>query len=264
LLVPRAPAAALDDNELAPAEPVTVVLSEKGWIRAAKGHEIDPNGLSYKGGDRFLGAVRLRSTQPAVFLDSTGRSYSLPANSLPSARGQGEPLTGRLDPPAGAQFIAVLGEEPDRLVLLASDAGYGFLAPLAALYAKPRAGKAVLTLPSGAKVLPPIPIADPTDARLAVATSTGHLLVFPIAELPELPRGKGNKLIAIPAAKAAAREEYIAAMAVLPPDSGLMLHAGKRSFRLRPADLELYLGERGRRGRKLPRGFQRVDQLIAE
>ncbi|MBK1732517.1 DNA topoisomerase IV subunit A [Thiococcus pfennigii] len=264
LLIARAPAAAIDETELAPAEPVTVVLSEKGWIRAAKGHDIDPGGLSYKAGDRFLGAVRLRSSQQVVFLDSTGRSYSLPANGLPSARGQGEPLTGRLDPPPGAQFIAVLGEEPERRLLLASDAGYGFLVAQEALYAKPKAGKAVLTLPPGAQVLPPQPVADPATERLAVATNTGHLLVFPIVELPELPRGKGNKLIAIPAAKAATREEYVAAVAVVPANGSLTLHAGKRTFTLKAADLELYVGERGRRGRKLPRGFQRVERLVAD
>ncbi|MEY6431041.1 DNA topoisomerase IV subunit A [Thioalkalicoccus limnaeus] len=260
-LVLRPAAAAIDDNELAPAEPLTVVLSEKGWVRAAKGHDIDPAGLGYRGGDRFLGAARVRSSQPVVFFDSTGRSYSLAAHTLPSARGQGEPLTGRLDPPAGAHFVAVLGDEPQRRFVMASDAGYGFLAPLEALYAKPKAGKAVLTLPPGARVLPPAAVADPTTDQVAVATNAGHLLVFAISDLPELSRGKGNKLIAIPAARLAAREEFVVAVAVLSACASLVIHSGKRSFTLKPTDIAHYRGERGRRGRLLPRGFQRVDGL---
>jgi len=262
-LVHRPAAAAIDDNDLTPAEPVTVVLSEKGWVRSGKGHELDPTALSYKSGDRFLSAARLRSSQQAVFIDTTGRSYSLPAHGLPSARGQGEPLTGRLDPPKGAQFIAVLGEDAKGQVLLASDAGYGFRVSTEALYAKPKAGKAALTVPAGALALTPQPISDPEHERLAVVTNTGYLLVFPVNELPELPRGKGHKLIGIPAAKAAAREEFLVALTVIGPSASLTLQAGKRSFTLKPADLALYEGERGRRGKRLPRGLQRVESLSA-
>ncbi len=262
-LVQRPAAAAIDDQELAPAEPVTVVLSEKGWVRAAKGHDVDPTTLSYKGGDRFLSAARLRSNQQAIFLDSAGRSYSTATHTLPSARGQGEPLTGRLDPPKGAHFIAVLGGDAERRVLLASDAGYGFVARLESLLAKPKAGKAVLTLPSGARVLPPQPIADLASERVAVATNAGHLLVFALSDLPELPRGKGNKLIAIPARKLAVREEYVAGIAVVSADGSLAVHAGKRVFTLKPADIDHYQAERGRRGKMLPRGFQRVEGLFA-
>jgi topoisomerase-4 subunit A len=263
-LVARAAAAALDETEVAPSEPVTVVLSEKGWIRAAKGHEIEAAALSYRSGDQFLAAARLRSNQTAVFLDSTGRSYALPAHTLPSARGQGEPLTGRLDPPKGASFVAVLGESPETRLVLASDAGYGFIVRMEDLYAKPKAGKAVLTLPPGAAVLPPVRASDAEGLRLAAATSAGYLLVFPLSDLPEMPRGKGNKIVGIPSARVAAREELLAALAVLPPDCPLTILSGKRTFTLKPADLDLYQGERGRRGKLLPRGFQRVDGLRAE
>ncbi len=262
-LVERAAAAALDETQMTPSEPVTAVLSEKGWVRAAKGHEIDAASLSYRSGDRFLAAAQLRSNQTVVFLDSTGRSYSLPAHTLPSARGQGEPLTGRLDPPKGASFVAVLGDGPDTRLMLASDAGYGFVARMEDLYAKPKAGKAVLSLPAGARVLTPVPVVDSQGARLAAATTSGHLLVFPVSELPEMPRGKGNKIIGIPSARAAAREELLAALAVVPEGGSLILLSGKRTFTLKPADLDLYAGERGRRGKLLPRGFQKVDGLQA-
>ncbi len=260
-LVQRGIALALDETELAPSEPVTVVLSEKGWVRSAKGHEIAPKALGYKAGDAYLGAVRVRSNQPVVFLDATGRSYSLPAHTLPSARGHGEPLTGRLAPPTGADFIAILGGEPEAKYLVVSDAGYGFIVTLQALYAKPKAGKVVLTLPSDAKALPPVPVPNLRDDRLAAVTNSGHLLVYPISELPELPRGKGNKIIGIPAAKSKAREEYVAALAVVPEGTALTIRAGKRHFTLKPTDLDIYQGERGRRGKLLPRGFQRVESV---
>ncbi|EXJ15942.1 DNA topoisomerase IV subunit A [Imhoffiella purpurea] len=256
-LVVREAASAIDETELAPSEAVTVVLSEKGWVRAAKGHEVDAEGLSYRSGDRFLGAARLRSNQSAVFLDTTGRSYSLAAHTLPSARGQGEPLTGRLDPPSGAGFVAVVGDRPEARYLLASDAGYGFIVRVEDLLAKPKAGKAVLTLPKGAGVLAPTPVGDPAGARLAAATGAGHLLLFPVSELPEMPRGKGNKIIALPAGG----EERMVALAVVPPGGSLVVTSGKRTLTLKPSDLDAYQGERGRRGRLLPRGFQKVDAL---
>ncbi|KAA6187833.1 DNA topoisomerase IV subunit A [Thiohalocapsa marina] len=261
-LTERPAALALDDTELAPSEPMTVVLSDKGWVRAAKGHDIDPAGLSYKSGDGFLAAARVRSNQPVVFLDSSGRSYSLQTHTLPSARGQGEPLTGRLDPPKGAAFRAVLGEtEPGCRWLLASDAGYGFVCPFQALLAKPKGGKSVLTLPEGARVLPPVLLPGSPLDRVAAVTSSGHLLVFPIGELPELNRGKGNKIIGIPAARAKAREELMLAITIVPDGGSLLLTSGKRTLTLKPADLDRYQGERGRRGAMLPRGFQHVDAL---
>jgi topoisomerase-4 subunit A len=262
-LTERPQAAALNETELAPSEPVTAVLSEKGWVRSAKGHEIDPKGLAYKAGDRFLAAARLRSNQQVVFLDSSGRCYSLQAHTLPSARGQGEPLTGRLAPPKGAEFVAVLGGEPGSKFVIASDAGYGFIVALEALYAKPKGGKSVLTLPGGARVLPPVRVFDTANDRIAAVTSSGHMLVFPVAELPELARGKGNKLVAIPAAKARDGER-LTALAVAPEGASLTIRSGRRHFTLRPGDLDAYQGERGRRGRLLPRGFQRVESLELE
>jgi topoisomerase-4 subunit A len=260
-LVERGAAMAMDESEVAPAEPVTVVLSEKGWVRAAKGHEIDPRGLSYKAGDGFLDGVRVRSNQQVVFLDSTGRSYSLPVHQMPSARGQGEPLTGRLGPPPGAAFRAVLGGEPTRWYLMASDAGYGFLVQLQDLLVKHKTGKAVLSLPPGAKVMAPVPVEQPETARLAAISNEGRMLVFPLIDLPRLQRGKGNKIIGIPSARLKAREEYLAFLAAVPEGCSLTILAGKRSFTLKPADLDHYLAERGRRGSKLPRGFQRVNAI---
>lgn len=260
-IVERAAAEAMDESELTPSEPVTVVLSEKGWVRAAKGHEIDPAGLNYKAGDGFRDAVRLRSNQPVIFLDSTGRSYSLLAHTLPSARGQGEPLTGRFSPPAGAEFVTVLGGDPDQRWLLASDAGYGFVTRAKNLLANKKGGKAVLTLPGGARVLEAQPVSDPDTDRVVAVTSEGRMLVIPVSDLPEMARGKGNKIIGIPAKKVEAREEYVVAIAVVPEGARVKLLSGKRHLNLKAADLNAYEGERGRRGNKLPRGFQKVDAL---
>ena len=262
-LVERAAAAALDETELAPSEPLTVVLSEKGWVRAAKGHEVDATTLSYRAGDAFLNLARLRSNQTAVFLDSTGRSYALPAHTFPSARGQGEPLTGRLDPPPGARFVTVLGDSPETRYLLASDAGYGFIVRFEDLIAKPKGGKAVLTLPDGARILDPVRLAETEGASVVAVTSGGHLLAFALAELPEMARGKGNKIIGLPAGRASAEGERLIAVAVVGEGANLTVLSGKRELTLKPADLALYRGERGRRGKLLPRGFQRVDGLRA-
>ncbi len=260
-IVERQVAEALDETDLTPSEPVTVVLSEKGWARTAKGHDIDPEGLSYRAGDRFLGAACLRSNQAVVVLDSTGRSYSLPAHSLPSARGQGEPLTGRLNPPKGATFAAILGGDSERLYLMASDAGYGFVVRLKALYAKNKAGKVVLSLPQGARVLSPAPITDLGSDRIVALSNEGRMLVFPVGELPELGRGKGNKIIGIPSKRVQTRQEFMVAVASVPEGGKLTIYSGKRHLSLRPSDLDAYQGERGRRGNKLPRGFQKVDRI---
>ena len=257
----RPAAEAISETDLTPSEPVTVVLSEKGWARAAKGHEIDPEGLNYKAGDGFLAAARLRSNQQVVFIDSNGRSYSLQAGSLPSARSQGEPLTGRLSPANGAVFRAVLGGEPKTEYLVASDAGYGFRTRLKAMFAKNKSGKALLSLPKGGRVLSPVPVIDASTDRVAAITNEGRMLVFPVKDLPELARGKGNKIIGIPPKRVAAREEFVVALAVIPQGQNLTAHAGKRYIVLKPSDLDNYQGERGRRGNKLPRGFQRVDRV---
>ncbi|KIQ33881.1 MULTISPECIES: DNA topoisomerase IV subunit A [Pseudomonas syringae group] len=263
-IVARAEAKALSENELMPTEPVTVVLSEKGWVRCAKGHDIDATGLSYKAGDGFKTSAIGRSNQFAVFIDSTGRSYSVAAHTLPSARGQGEPLTGKLQPPPGATFECVLLPDDDSLYVIASDAGYGFVVKGEDLQAKNKAGKALLSLPNGAKVILPRPVTDREQNWLAAVTTEGRLLVFKISDLPQLGKGKGNKIIGIPGERVASREEYVTDLAVIAQGATLVLQAGKRTLSLKPEDLEHYKGERGRRGNKLPRGFQRVDALLVE
>jgi len=260
-LVAREAAQAMAENELITAEPVTIVLSEKGWVRAAKGHDIDPATLSYKAGDGFRAAAQGRSNQLALFIDSHGRVYSLPAHSLPSARGQGEPLTGRLTPPAGATFVGLMAGDADDLWLLASDAGYGFVARLGDLVAKNKAGKAVISVPQGARVLLPAAITDTTQDRIAAVTTEGQLLLTTFDEVPQLSKGKGVKIIGIPSARLKTREEYVVAVTVLPAGAALTVVAGQRHTTIKPKDLERFEGERGRRGQKLPKGFRNVDRL---
>ena len=263
-LVQRGEAKAMDETELMTADPVTVILSEKGWVRAGKGHDLDPTSLSYKSGDKFRSAAHGRSNQPACFLDTTGRSYSIPAHTLPSARSHGEPLSAMLNPPSGAGFVAaMMGGEKDAW-LLATDAGYGFVARLGDLFANKKAGKSVLTVPKGGKVMHPRPVSGVEQDMIAVVSNEGRLLVFPVQDLPEMARGKGNKMMSIPSARVQDRSEYVLDMQVLGPDDTLVVHAGKRHLNLKPADLEHYHGERGRRGAKLPRGFQNVDLLQVE
>ena len=259
-IIEREAAQAIDETALVVNEPVTVVLSTGGFVRAAKGHEIDPNSLSYKTGDAFLGAARGRSTQLAVFLDSTGRAYSLPAHTLPSARGQGEPLSGKLNPPDGARFAGVAIGEPEELWLLATDAGYGFTVQLKELHSRNRAGKAVINVPDNALVLPPVPVAG-ENPRVALVNSEGRLLVFKAADVPELARGKGNKLFGIPGKKAESREEVLSAMAVLAEGQSLKVWSGERHMTLSPADLKHHVGERAQRGAVLSRGWRKVDRL---
>jgi topoisomerase-4 subunit A len=260
-LVERAAAQAIDETALVPIEPVTVVLSEKGWVRAAKGHDIDATALGYKAGDAFKAAALGRSNQTAYFLDSHGRAYALPAHTLPTARGQGEPLTGRLSPPDGATFAGVMIGAEEALYVLASDAGYGFVVKLGDLFSRNKAGKGVLTVPDGALVLPPAAVGDLKGDLVVAVNNEGHMLAFPIGELPLLGRGKGVKLMSLPSARVAAREEFIVALTVVPADGSLKIQAGQRHTVLKPKDLEHYRGERGRRGLKLPQGFRRVDRL---
>ena len=260
-IVERESAQAFSETELMTADPITVVISDKGWIRAAKGHDIDPGALNYKSGDKFKLAVRGKSNQPVLLLDSTGRSYSLASHTLPSARGQGEPITGSLNPPSGATFEGALMGADDDKVLLATDAGYGFVGKLGDMASKNRAGKALLTLPKGARVMVPTLVQGTGTELLAAVSNEGRLLVFPLAELPELARGKGNKIMNIPSSRLQAREEFLLAVAVLRPGAELTVYSGKRHLTLKPADLEHYRGERGRRGNKLPRGFQKVDSV---
>ncbi|WOJ92597.1 DNA topoisomerase IV subunit A [Congregibacter variabilis] len=260
----RDEAKAFSELELMTADPITVVLSEKGWIRAAKGHDMDPTTLSYKSGDSFKLAARGRSNQPAVIIDSTGRAYTLATHNLPSARGQGEPLTGRINPPSGAGFDGLMMGEGSQRCLLASDAGYGFITTLGDLQTKNRAGKAALSLPAGAKVVSPVLLEEEAQ-WVAAVSNEGRLLLFPLADLPSLSRGKGNKIISIPGPRARDREEYVVAVAVLKERDGLTVWAGKRHLTLKRSELDHYHGERGRRGNKLPRGFQRVERMdVAE
>ncbi len=230
-------------------------------MRAAKGHEINGNELSYKAGDEFKAQALARSNQQILFFDTEGKVYSLPGHVLPSARGQGEPLTGKLNPADGMHFIALVGGESEQKVLLASDAGYGFIATLAELYVKNRNGKACLKITSPAGIMPPRLIPSGDELHIACATNIGRLLLFPLTGLPELNRGKGNKLIGIPSVKAAAREEYLVDLQILSLNDALVVHAGKRHFTLKGEDLLHYKGERGRRGNSLPRGLQNVTQL---
>ena len=260
-LVEREEAKAFSETELISTEPVTIVLSDKGWMRAAKGHEVDPASLQYKSGDSFKIAARGKSNQPAIFMDSTGRAYSLPAHSLPSARGQGEPVSGRVNPPSGATFEGVVIGEDDKDVLLASDAGYGFVGKIGDLISKNKSGKAVLRPPKGGKVLAPRMVNDYKKDLIVAISNEGRMLIFPLAELPRLAKGKGNKIISIPSARVAERVEFVVARTVLNDTDTLTVHAGKRHHNLKPSDLEHYKGERGRRGNKLPRGFQNVDRI---
>ena len=263
-LVQRDEAKAFSELELISADPITVVMSEKGWIRGAKGHDIDPASLSYKSGDGFKLAVRGRSNQPVVILDSTGRAYSIPSHNLPSARGQGEPVTGRINPPSGATFEGMMMGDEQQLYLLASDAGYGFVAKLGDLQTKNRAGKAALSLPKGGQVLQPVPIFGVEGASVVAITNEGRMLVFPLADLPQLARGKGNKIIGIPGARVLSREEFVVGVQVMGEKDVLVVHAGKRHINLKFSELEHYRGDRGRRGNKLPRGFQKVDAMTVE
>jgi len=263
-IVERAAAQAIDETELVVAEPVTVVLSARGWVRAAKGHEVEPASLGYKTGDEFKSAARGKSTQQAVFLDSTGRTYSVLAHTLPAARGHGEPLSGRIDPPDGATFAGVmLGDPADRYVL-ATDAGYGFIVQLEELYVRNRGGKVVLNVPEGANVLAPAAVTTDNKALLCAVNNDGKLLVFPVSELPELAKGKGNKIFGIDSKRFDKRDEFMVGVAVVGPEQSLLVYAGERKMTLKFAELKDYKGERAQRGGVLPRGWRKVDRLSVE
>lgn len=263
-IVSRAPAQALSEEEMLPSESITVVLSQKGWVRAAKGHDVEGNKLSYRAGDDFLTEAKGKSNQLVVFLDASGRSYTLPAHTLPSARGQGDPLTSRLKPEPGIAFVVMLMSEPEQQYLLASDAGYGFIVQCAELHSKNRAGKAVLKLPTQSEMVTPLRIQNIETQWVVNVTTAGHMLLFPLKDLPQLPRGKGNKMIGIPASKLQKREEYLQHMLLIEEGDTLVISAGKRTLTLSVQDLKAYRGERGRRGQKLPRGFQQVTAVQVE
>tara|TARA_Y100000996_G_scaffold144370_1_gene110995 strand:- start:310 stop:2541 length:2232 start_codon:yes stop_codon:yes gene_type:complete len=259
LIVERSVARAIDESELVTSELVTVVLSERGWARAAKGHEVDPETLSYRSGDKFLAAVTGRSNQFSVFIDSTGRAYSVSTHTLPSARGQGEPLSGRLKPPDGSTFRSLLIGENDSKWVLASSAGYGFVVKLKDLHSRNKAGKFVLTVPKKSEVLQAAEIQEEND-YLAAVSSDGRLLVFSLEDLPELARGKGNKILALPKNS----DVNMIAMAAFTEGQSIRVISGQRHMTLKPSDLDEYFGNRGRRGLALPRGYRKVDRLIVE
>ncbi|MCJ8337652.1 MAG: DNA topoisomerase IV subunit A [Pseudomonadales bacterium] len=263
-IVARTEAKAFSEKDLLSADPVTAVISKQGWIRAAKGHDIDAVGLSYKSGDSFKLACQGRMNQPLILLDSTGRSYTIDTHNLPSARGQGEPVTGRISMPKGATIDAAVTGAEQCKVLLSSDAGYGFLTTIADLSSKTKNGKAALSLSKNAQLLTSINIEEVGDKMLAAVTNEGRMLVFTVADLPELAKGKGNKIINVPTARAASREELMIALVVFSPGDTLLVHSGKQHLKLKPADIAHFCAERGRRGNKLPRGYQRVERIDVE
>jgi DNA topoisomerase IV, A subunit len=263
-LVEREEAKAISESEMTPAEPVTVILSEMGWVRCAKGHDIDPAGLSYKAGDKYLAHACGKSNQPVIFIDSTGRSYALDPLSLPSARSQGEPLTGKLTLPAGATIEQVIMESEKQELLMASDAGYGFICKFEDLIARNKAGKALISLPENAKVLKPETLSE-SASLLVSLTSAGRMLIFPVRDLPALSKGKGNKIISIPAANAKARSELLVKLFLISEQASLEFHSGKRKITLKPEDLQKFRAERGRKGSQLPRGLHsNVDIVVVE
>jgi topoisomerase-4 subunit A len=257
-------AKAIDEQSLIPTEPVTIILSDKGWVRAAKGHEVDPESLNYKSGDSFKQASMGRSNQLAVFLDSSGRCYSLPAHSLPSARSLGEPISARLTPPDGVTFEGVMAGDPETVYLVGSDAGYGFMLKLEDIYTKNRNGKSVISVPNGASVLAPCKVNDVKNDWVAAVSSIGRMLMFPLSELTILSKGKGLKIIQIPPAKLKTREEYVVAMATMAETDNLVIYSGQRFTTMKSSDQEYYIGERGRRGNMLPRGYRNVIRIKAE
>ncbi|MEM9207753.1 MAG: DNA topoisomerase IV subunit A [Pseudomonadota bacterium] len=262
LIVERETAQALDETQLVSSEPVTVVLSKRGFARAAKGHDIDPTALSYKSGDSYLASALGKSNQQAMFIDSTGRVYSVMAHSLPSARGQGEPLSGRFKPPDGSAFCGAMIGDAEQKYLLASDAGYGFVCQLSDLASRNKAGKAVLRVPAGGRAIVPAPVPAGSECVIAAVSSIGRLLMFEMDELPELAKGKGNKLINIPTKKYQSGEEKLISATVVPEDGKLLVYSGKRIMTLKWNDTDAYYGDRGLRGALLPQGWRKVDRLV--
>ena len=260
-LVERLEAKALTEKELMPSESVTVVLSAQGWVRSAKGHDIDAHALSYKSGDEYLSSVQGRSNQTCIFIDASGRAYSLDTHSLPSARSQGEPLTGRFNQNDNVPFVcALIGDDEDSYII-SSDQGYGFVAKFSDINSRNKNGKALINLTENASLMTPRKLTDNDDALCLTISNEGRMLIFPVSSLPKLSKGKGNKMLNIPTAKATNREEFVTMLQIIEPTSSVTLYAGKRKLTLKPSDLAQYEGERGRRGNKLPRGLQRVDNI---
>ena len=260
-LVEREEAKMISESDMTPAEPVTVILSEMGWVRCAKGHDIDPKSLSYKAGDNYRAHACGKSNQAVVFIDSTGRSYALDPLSLPSARSQGEPLTGKLNLPAGATIEYVVMASEQQELLMASDAGYGFICKFEDLIARNKAGKALISLPENAKVMEPNTLANAT-ALVVAMTSAGRMLIFPAKDLPALSKGKGNKIVTIPAENAKERSELLVKLLLISDQASLEFHSGKRKIVLKPEDLQKFRAERGRKGSTLPRGLHTNIEIV--
>ncbi|EJD6507983.1 DNA topoisomerase IV subunit A [Providencia rettgeri] len=260
----REEAKAMSEHEILPSEPITVVLSDMGWVRSAKGHDIEPTNLNYKAGDGFKDAARGKSNQAAVFLDSTGRSYSVDPLELPSARSQGEPLTGKLSLPPGATIEHVLMAPEEQKYLMASDAGYGFICTFNDLVTKNKAGKALISLPDNAKVLAPIELHNEQEDLLLAITKAGRMLIFPVSDLPQLSKGKGNKIINIAGAQAASGDDLLTWLMILPTGASMTLHFGKRKLKFKAEDLQKYRSERGRKGTSLPRGMHNIERIDIE
>ena len=258
-IVFREEAEAFDESELISSDPVTVILSERGWVRAAKGHDVEPQSLNYREGDSFFASAKGRNNQNAVFLDSKGKAYTVACHSLPSARGQGEPLSGKINAESGETFAGVVSGTLESKVVLTSSAGYGFVANLGDLQTKNKSGKAAIRVKDNVKVLDPRSIKDLEKDLLAAITNQGRMLVFPLTELPQLAKGKGNKIINIPKANFDSGEEYLQEIVVLGEGRELKLLSGKRHFTIKPKDIENFIGNRGRRGNLLPKGFRNVD-----
>ncbi|HBO23217.1 MAG TPA: DNA topoisomerase IV subunit A [Providencia sp.] len=257
----REEAKAMSEHEILPSEPITVVLSDMGWVRSAKGHDIEPTNLSYKAGDGFKEAARGKTNQAAVFLDTTGRSYAIDPLELPSARSQGEPLTGKLTLPPGASIEHVLMAPEEQKYLMASDAGYGFICTFSDLVTKNKTGKALISLPENAKVLSPIELHNEQEDLLLAITKAGRMLIFPVADLPQLSKGKGNKIINITGTQAASGEDLLTWLMVLPSQGSMTLYYGKRKLKFKPEDLQKYRSERGRKGTSLPRGLHNIERI---
>ncbi len=258
-IVTREVAKAMDESDLIPSEALTVVISAKGWVRAAKGHDVDGAALNYKSGDNFLVSAQGKSNQPVVFIDSGGRSYSAPAHSLPSARGQGEPLTGRFKPAAGVEFVATLMGKNDDLFLMSTTFGYGFICKFSDMITKSKNGKALISIPAGAELLPPVAITNFDDQQIVAITSEGYIAVIAVNELPKLSKGKGNKIINVPPKKLRANEEIVGAIHCVTDKDKITVHVGKKFKSMNHRELQDYVVERGKRGSKLPRGWQNVD-----
>lgn len=260
-LVKREAATAIDESELVASEPITVVLSQKGWVRAAKGHDVNARELNYKSGDAYQSHAYGKSNQNAMFFDSRGRCYSLLAHTLPSARGQGEPLSGKLKPADGAVFVGVMMGNPSDLYLLSSSAGYGFVGKLEDMFTRNRAGKVVLSVPKGAHAMPPVRVRDMEEDWVVSIGSEGNMLVIPLNDVPVLPKGKGNKIINIPSKKVALGEESMRAIALVQDGEAITLYSGKRTKKMKGEEVDTFEGERGQRGLKLSQGYRSIDAV---